>query len=416
MTNSFSPDFFVGNRNKLRQLHKSNEPIILTANGALQSGADMTFPFYQNRNFWYLTGIEEPDAILVIHKAQEYLLLSEDQPHRIRFESGKTANEVSRISGIKNVYEYKDGWQELQPLVKKSKKIATLIPPPGYIKYYGFYTNPAHASTIEKIKKLNPKSELLDIRHHFVNMRIVKQPVEVLAIKKAVEITEQALTEITNKTWNNRTTELDLSNEVQYMFKKYGANENAFDSIVASGKSTSVIHHSPEKIMLPKNGIIQIDVGASVNHYCADISRVYSVGKLTDRQLQVFDCVKDSLNQALNMLQPGLAHKEFELKMEKVVGQKLKKLDLIKTNTRKSVRKYFPTYTSHQLGLDPHDIHDPDVILKENMVLAVEPGIYIPEEGIGFRIEENVVIKNKGIEILSKNLPQDIASLKISIR
>lgn len=413
MSRFFTAEFFRKNREQLQILFSGKAPIVLTANGLLQSSADMTFPFKQDRNFWYLTGIDEPDAILVIDKGKEYIILSEDHEHRARFEGAMTADKISHASGVPDVLSYKDGWARLLSRLKKVRHIATLAASPAYVQYYGFYANPARSAMIEKIKGVNPDIELLDLKQHFCTMRMVKKPEEIDAIKSAIEATTKTLKHVTTKTLLAQTTEADIDNLLRYTFRKKGADGLAFDNVVAFGANAAVIHHGFDQTTLPKNGLVLLDVGAEVDHYAADITRVYSVGRPTKRMQHVFELVTDALNEAISKLKPGMSSQKFEEEMEFVVGEKLRILGLIKTIDHENVRKYFPTYTAHHLGLDAHDASERDVLLVPNMVFAVEPGIYIPEEGIGVRVEEDVLITENGCEVMTNSLPRKLTSLTI---
>ncbi len=413
MSSSFESEFFENNRRRLRILFKGTAPIVLTANGVIQSGADMTFPFRQDSNFWYLTGIDEPDAILVMDKSKEYIILSEDYVHRAKFDGALTPEQIATISGVADVLDYKAGWARLNLRLKKIKHLATLAVSPPYIKHYGFYTNPARATLVEQIKSVNASIELLDLKQHLTVLRMIKQPDELHAIKRTIAVTAKTLTTVTKKSWTNSTTEQEIDNELLYQFRKHGADKLAFDNVVAGGKHTTTIHHIPGYATLPKNGLLLLDVGAEVSHYAADISRVYAIGKPSKRTQQVYTHVREVLEQALGMLKPGIIHSKFEEDVEQAVGEKLRQLGLIKTIDRQSVRRYFPHYTSHQLGLDAHDPSDYDKTLLPNMVLAIEPGIYIPEEGIGVRIEENILITPTGIKVLTSGLSRDLLSLTI---
>jgi len=407
----FTSEFFEANRRKLQSLFTGKAPIVLTAHGLLQRSSDETYPFRQDRNFWYLTGIEEPDAILVIDKAKEYLILSEDHPHRVRFDGALDYEALAQVSGIEEVLDAKVGWSRLQSRLKKVKHVATLAASPAYVPFYGFYANPSRATLIERIKDVNSRIELLDLRQHLTQMRMVKQPLELDAIKQAIAITERSIKATMKKAWSEQATEIDIANELSAQFKKNDADDLAFDSVVSFGAHTVAIHHRPDRTVLGKQDLVLLDVGAESNHYAADISRVFSAAKTSKRTRQVFAAAHEALQQALTMLKPGLTHQKFETDMEQVVGEKLRELGLIKTIDRESVRKYFPTYTAHQMGLDVHDVHELEKPLLENMVMAVEPGIYIPEEGIGIRIEEDVRITENGIELMTNALPQDLVSL-----
>jgi Xaa-Pro aminopeptidase len=155
--------------------------------------------------------------------------------------------------------------------------------------------------------------------------------------------------------------------------------------------------------------LIVLDIGAEFDHFCADISRTYSIGgRPTKRQEAVYAEVADIHAYACTLLKPGVLIREYEKQIETYMGEKLRQLGLIQGDERDDIRKYYPHACSHHLGLDPHDASDYDQPLEPGMVLTVEPGIYIPEEGIGVRIEDDVLITKSGIKMLTADLPAQI--------
>ena len=167
-------------------------------------------------------------------------------------------------------------------------------------------------------------------------------------------------------------------------------------------------YHSNQSAIAPDN-LVMIDIGAEISHYAADITRTFSSGaKPSRRQQIVHEAVGEVQDFAFGLLKPGVMIKAYEQQIEHFMGEKLRELGLIKTIEREQVRKYFPHATSHFLGLEPHDAGNYDQPLEAGVVITVEPGIYIPEEGIGVRIEDDVLITENGIEILSRRLPRDL--------
>mgnify|MGYP003473433194 FL=1 len=177
---------------------------------------------------------------------------------------------------------------------------------------------------------------------------------------------------------------------------------------MAAGKRACVLHNFANSSPLKNNELIIVDVGAEVEHYAADISRTISLGKPTRRQIQVHAAVLDVQQFAFGLLKPGLTRKEYESKVEHYMGEKLCELGLLKKPTHKQIRHYYPHATSHFMGLNVHDAGDYDSPFEAGTVMTVEPGIYIPEEGIGVRIEDDVLITKNGIKILSDKLSRDL--------
>lgn len=397
-------EFFINNRARLRLLFTGTAPIVLTAAGLLQQNGDMTLPFRQDSSFWYFTGIDEPGIILVMEKNKEYLIL----PNRPRFndvaEGALDLEKLSASSGIKEILDNQEGWRRLNSRLKRLKHVAVLPALPSYIEDHAFYTNPARAHLSSKIKESNADISFLDLRRHIIKLRLIKQPEEIESIKAAIKITSDTISKIA-KNVSKYKFEYEVDAFLLSEFRRHNSTY-AFTNVVSSGKNSTAIHYGKGDDPLNSGDLLLVDVGAEVNHYAADITRVIPIsGKMSKRQQQVFDSVSEVQEHAYSLLKPGVVYKEYESQIEHFMGEKLRELGLISTIDRDSVRKYFPHLTSHFLGLDTHDIGEFTTVFRENMVLTVEPGIYIHEEGLGIRLEDDVIITKTGIKNLSDNLP-----------
>lgn len=406
MSERFDQAFFAGNRARLRELFTGTAPIVITANGLLQRSGDTTFPFRQDPSFWYLTGIDEPDVVLVLDKNKEYLILPTRHQARLAFEGGIDLEAMARQSGIATILQEKEGWKQLANRLGKVKHVATIAAPPRFVPEYGMYTNPARASLIRHLKEHNRELDLLDISEHMIRLRLIKQPAEIAAIQQAIDITAAAIKDATRPSRVVKyKTEHEICTELTYGFLKRGATGHAFDPIVATGKNATRLHYIANSATLSADELVVLDVGAAVGQYGADITRTIALAEPTRRQQQVFDAVNDVRQYAHSLLRPGVSLKEYEEQMEQYMGEKLRELMLIKTIDSESVRAYYPHATSHFLGLNIHDVGSREQPLERDMILTVEPGIYIPEEGVGIRIEDDVRVTEGGIEIMSDALP-----------
>jgi len=407
MSNTFAASFFSGNRARLRNLLQDTTPIIMIANGLLQQSTDSTFPFKQDGNFWYLTGVNEPDVILVLDKDKEYLILPEQSDYQRHFNGEYDVKKLASISGIRQVLSQQEGNKLLQQVIIKTKEVATLTPSPHYIAEMGFYTNPSRQALNTRIHELNNKVELLDLRKHFGQMRMVKQPQEIEAIQSAIDITIKTLQGIKKKI-DSYEYEYQAEADVAYGFRNNGADGIAFDSIVAGGANACVVHYKENNDELRNDELLLFDVGAEANGYAADISRTYAHGVASERQKQVHKAVCDVQDYAYSLLKPGVMLREYEKMVRDFTGEKLRELGLINNLEPSEIRKYYPHSASHFLGFDVHDVGDYDQPLEPGVVITVEPGIYIPEEGIGVRIEDDVEITESGIRIMTDKLPRDL--------
>jgi Xaa-Pro aminopeptidase len=407
MSERFSSGFFAGNREKLRQLFTGTAPIVVTAAGLLQRGGDSPYPFEQDANFWYLTGINEPDVLLVLDKDKEYLIVPTREGSRVAFDGAVGSAELTRRSGIKIVVDEQEGWKLLGNRLKRAKHVATLAAPMAYLESYGLYTNPARAALIKKLKDTNETIDLLDLSEHLVRLRMIKQPVELGAIQAAIDITIDVLREAaTPAKLTKYSYEYEMEAELSRGFKKRGAAGHAFEPIVAGGIRACTLHNIANSGTLAPQTLLVCDVGAEVEHYAADITRTFAVGQPTKRQQAVYDAVLEVQNYAKSLLHPGVILKEYESHVEQFMGEKLRALGLIKSIEHEDVRRFYPHAASHFMGLTVHDAGDYTQPLAPGMVLTVEPGIYIPEESIGVRIEDDVLITDNGITVLSERLPR----------
>ncbi len=406
MTDFFSQSFFAGNRARLRQEHNSKSPIIITAHVSLQKAADEAYIFHQDRSFWYLTGIDEPGATLVMDADDEYIILPERDAVQDLFDGEFSDQELSKKSGITTILPAKDGWKRLGVTLKQTQKAATLSAGPAYIEVIGLYTNPARALLTRRLKKLSPDIELTDLRPTLMRMRMVKQAPEIKAIERAVEITMASIEDATTRAnLDSYKHEYELEAEFACGIRKRGAAGHAFSPIVAGGKNACTIHYMENNDKLANNQLIVMDVGAEVDHYAADITRTVVKGEPTKRQVAVVNAVKEALEFGIDHLKPGAIFAECEKHVRAYVGEKLLELGLTKDTTDASIRKYYP-HAPHYLGLDVHDVGDYQIPLEPGMVLTIEPGIYIPEEGIGVRIEDDILITKNGHKVLSQRLPR----------
>jgi len=405
MNSVFETEFFAANRERLRTLFKGTAPIVITANGALQRNATIDFTFRQDSNFWYLTGINEPDIILVMDKQKDYLIVPTKDMFQEAFNGAISSEALTQRSGIKLVFDDREGWKQLEGRLKRVKHVATLAPPAPYLEFYNLYSNPARAALVSKIKDINSGIEPLDLRQHLATMRMVKQPPELAAIQSAIDTTIKTLQQISRRGFSQYGYEYEIEADLTAGYRKSGAAGHAFPPIVASGQNTCIVHAQTNNDALDPKGLIIIDSGAEVENYAADISRTYALKAPTKRQRQVFEAVYDVQQFAYAQLKPGVIIKEYEKTIEGYMGEKLRELGLIKSAEHEAIRQYFPHATSHHLGLDAHDAADYERPLEPNMVVTVEPGIYIPEEGLGVRIEDDVLITASGIEVLSQALP-----------
>lgn len=407
--NPLTKKFFIKNRTEL-QKSTGDIPIIITANSPLQRSADAMYPFSQEANFWYLTGINEPNITAVFFRDESFLILPKHDSVRSVFDGEIDISSLSAASGITAVYEYEEGWKTLGRIVCRSKRFASLQPATPYIESLGMFTNPSRARLIEKIKEIKPDIELVDLRQTLARMRSIKSNEEIACIKSAISETIE-LFAVLEKIWKDAKNENDLFAAM----RTFIANRRldfAYDPIAASGKNALTLHYHANSMPFDRSSGLLIDAGLRVNHYNADLTRTV-IAKPTKRQRDVYQAVVSVHDYAISLLKPGITIKEYEKSVSAFMGKKLIELGLIQNNESSEVRRFFPHATSHFLGIDVHDVGDYVAPIEAGMVLTVEPGIYIKDEALGIRLENNVLITSGGCENLSAALPLNISSFTI---
>lgn len=403
MTDLFTADFFTGNRDRLQAEIKAKLTVI-AANGLLQRSADTTFPFRQDSNFWYLTGVEEPDFLLIISGERTFLIAPKRDDHRDQWDGAIDKKLIKQKSGIDDVYEHYDGWSKLDQLIKTYKKVHTITPAEAYLDHFGFYANPARGALLSALTK-HKKLEMVDIRKQIARLRQVKQGPEIEALRQAIGITAAALNLVSKKIKSYKY-EYEVSADITREFLRLGATGHAYQPIIAGGRNAATIHYVDNNQPLESGELLLLDVGAEVSNYSADITRTYATGRSTKRQRDVAAAVRRVHKEALRLLKPGVDMRTYEQQIDAFMAVQLKGLGLLEDVTdKRRLKKYYPHLASHFLGLDTHDAADYNRPLEPGMVLTVEPGIYIPEENIGIRIEDNILITKTGNEVLSAALP-----------
>ena len=398
MKQLFKEDFFFSNRKKLYD-QANSDLIIVTANSRVLKSADLSYDFKQDSNFWYLTGISEPDFILVISKKEIFLIKPKLTLYQEIFESIPNDKELSLKSGITLILDNKEGLKKLKNEVAISSSVAIILEKKSYL-----YTTLIVASNNKRLKnyisRINPKIEIRDLIAHLSQLRMIKSKQEIKTIARAVQITKNSLKELIDNELSKLNSTSQIDAWLEYSFRIGGATSHAFNSIIAQGKKACIIHYPFKDQALNNKDMLLLDCGAEYSNYASDISRTISLSKMNSRQSEVYNAVKSVQSKAFDLIRPGVYLKNLEIEVANLIGKELIKLNLINSLQQSEIRKYYPHAFSHSLGLDTHDLADYSLPLQENMVITVEPGIYIPSQGIAVRIEDDVLIKKDGIKVL----------------
>ncbi len=421
---SISKDLFIHNRKNFMAQMKPNSVAAFNSNDIYPIGADSTIPFQQDRNIYYLSGVDQEDSILVLFpdapkpEHREILFLKETNPHIAVWEGEKIDEaKAFEIAGIKTVYWLKDFHKIFHELMSQSETI--------YINTNEHYRAAHDTETREDrfnkwLKENYPAHQVAKSNPILQRLRSVKHQLELDAMQTACNITEKAFRRILSYTkpgdW-----EFELEAEIMHEFLKNRSKGFAYTPIIASGKNATVLHYIENKHQCKDGDLILFDVGAEYANYASDMSRTIPVnGKFTDRQKQIYNAVNRVKKEATKLLVPGTLWAEYHVEVGKLMTSELLDLKLLdKADVQNedpkwpAYKKYFMHGTSHHIGLDTHDyglLHEP---IKANQVFTVEPGIYLPEEHIGVRLEDDVVIQENGEPFnLMRNIPIEIEEIE----
>jgi Xaa-Pro aminopeptidase len=378
------------------------EPAVLTAFSAMQQTNDSSAPFVQESIFFWLTGIAEPDWKVVLLGEKTWLVPpAKSDIHRI-FDGGLSPEEAQDIAGSATVIDKNEYEDLLREIANEHTAIYTIFKHP-HSSDYDFILNPAVQKLHKQLKQFF--NEVKDCRRDVSKLKAIKSPEEIEHIQAAIDISIKGFNNVRDAL-STAKYEYEIEAELSYAFRKAGSQGHAYEPIVGTGKNACTLHYIDNNDPLPTDGMVLIDAGARVNGYAADITRTYAIGSPSPREKAVHTAVEAAHQKIINLIKPGLSFKDYGDQADEIMKQALKSLDLLKAPD--DYRRYFPHAVSHGLGIDVHDSLGGFETFQTGMVLTVEPGIYIPEEGIGVRIEDDILVTTSGRKNLSAALPTSL--------
>lgn len=393
--------FFTNNRAAL--LDECRDGVmVMTAYASLQLSGDMAAPFRQESHFWYVTGIDEPDWQLIATPTKSWLVAPDiSETHRV-FDGGLSDQHAKTISGVDTVIT-KAAAKELLARLASQYTTAYGVGQHPHQKYFNFVANPAPGKLWRQLTR--QFATVHDVRRSSSRLRAIKQPVEVAAMTAAIDVTVEAFRTVKSQL-ASYAHEYEIEADVTHAFRR-GNAMHAYDPIVAGGANACTLHYNKNNHRLAPSDLVLLDMGAQSGGYPADITRTYSVGAHpTARQRAVHAAVRDAHQQIIALLRPGLTLTQYQDDVDVIMKDALRRLDLLQVPA--DYRRYFPHAISHGLGVDVHDSLGGFEAFRPGMVLTVEPGIYIPEEGIGVRLEDDILITESGSKNLSETLSLDL--------
>jgi Xaa-Pro aminopeptidase len=419
-----SDSLFIKNRKKfMAQMHPKSIAVF-NSNDVYPIGADSTMPFEQHRDLFYLSGADQEETILLLFpgalnkKHREILFVRETNAHIAVWEGEKlTKAKATEISGIESIYWLGDFDKVFFDLMTEANII--------YFNTNEHYRQAVETQTredrfIQKVKLQYPAHQTAKSNPILQDIRGIKEPEEIALMQTACNITEKGfrrlLSFVQPGVWEH-----EIEAELLHEFIRNRSKGFAYTPIIASGNNANVLHYIENNRECKDGDLILMDVAAEYANYSSDLTRTIPVnGKFTARQKEVYSAVLRVKNEATNMLLPGTIWAEFHKEVGKIMTSELLGLGLLdKADVQNenpespAYKKYFMHGTSHHIGLNTHDYGALKTPMKANMVFTVEPGIYIPNEKMGIRLEDDVVIQEKGEPFnLMANIPIEIEEIE----
>jgi len=398
---------------------------VFNSNDIYPVSADTTLPFSQHRDIFYLSGIDQEETILILFPNaknkidKEILFIKQTNKQIAIWEGEKLSKEKARkISGIENIKWISDFKNTFFDLASEAEIL--------YFNTNEHYRAKNETQTredrfIQWAKNKYPAHKVGKSNPILQKLRSIKSVEEINQIKKACEITEKGFRRIINfikpGVW-----EYEIEAELIHEFIRNKSKGFAYSPIIASGKNANILHYESNNQKCESGDLVLLDVAAEYGNYSSDLTRTLPVsGRYTERQKKVYNSVLNVKNLATKILQPGVLINDYHKEVGEIMTSELLKLGLLKkidiqnqNSNNPAYKKYFMHGTSHHMGLDTHDYGLLSDYLEPNMVLTVEPGIYIPEEGFGIRLEDDVVIQEKGEPAnLMEKIPIEIEEIEM---
>lgn len=408
---------YSNRRERLLDTLPDNCALMLFSGKAPMRSEDEAYPFSVNRNFYYLTGLDKEDMVLLMYKLdgvkKEMLFILPFNKTLARWVGGRMLKEeaaqISEINDIRTVSELDDTTAVLMNRMRKDSSFEF------YFDFWHYSMEQEDTPSIRYAKKLQeryPYIKLKDIYPLIGHMRLVKDEYEISCIRKAIHTTNLGIQQMM-KTAKPGLNEMSMEGVFDFVLFQALCRNKAFDTIAASGERATILHYHDNNQIMQDGELFLCDLGATYNYYCADISRTFPVnGEFSERQQEIYNIVLNAQKIVENNACAGMKMKD----LNQLVIDYYKE-ELPKHNLNKDLNEYYFHSVSHHLGLDTHDIDGGmGQVLKAGNVITNEPGLYIADEGIGIRIEDDLLITDSGCEVLSREIIKQIDDIENFMR
>ena len=399
-----SDNIFKRRRDFIASYMEDNSFLILFSGEKIRKSSDQFYKFTPNKNFMYLTGLRNDNLIFLMKKEKDTyktIIFIENRSKDLVKWIGNTVTEeeCNSISDIEDV-RFLDSFDSfMNNEISKFENVVIYLDLDRYDKKSALSINEMYA------KEMNSKYPNIVIRsfyRKFCDSRLVKDEYEINEIRKAIRITKMGI-ENMMKNIKPGMTEFNLEAYFDFMVKYNGSTGISFETIIAAGKNATILHYIDKNSVINDGDLVLCDLGAESNFYKADITRTIPAnGKFSPRQRQIYDVVLNTQLKVIGSVKPGITQAELNKIAEQSLYDGLKYIG--KIDNMSQVKDYYYHSIGHSLGLDTHDIGGRDLTYKPGMIVTIEPGLYIEEENIGIRIEDDILVTEDGAEVLSKDI------------
>jgi len=417
------PQLFVRNRQKLRALLPADSVVIVLSNDVYPTNADGSMPFKQNADLFYLCGVDQEDTALVIFpdaidpNQREILFVKETSEQIAIWEGEKLGKaQALKATGVERVEWFHSFDSMLNQIIPQARQIFLLTN--EYLRA-SLVVETANDRLIKKCQQRFPLHRYERLAPLMHQLRIIKEPQEIALMQQACDITEAGFRRLLNFV-KPGVGEWEVEAELIHEFVRRGSRGFAYQPIIGSGKNACVLHYISNDAVCKDGEMLLLDVAAEYAGWASDLTRTIPVnGRFTERQRAVYNAVLRVMRGANQLLRPGNTPMEYQKQVLELMEKELVELKLIDRKAAKEqgpdkplVKKYFMHGTSHHLGLDVHDVFPPHQPFGEGMVFTIEPGIYIREENMGIRIENDFVIgKDSNFDLMGK-IPIEVEEIE----
>lgn len=401
-------------RSALMNKIDNNSIVILFAGNAPKKTGDEVYKFTPDRNFYYLTGVSEESHIVVLSKfnneVNEKLFLKEIDLEKEMW-NGKTLrdSEAKEISGIEDTVYMNEFNGYLNRLLKGAAEANLYID----LDRQSYDEEDSNGTKFVNVfKDKYPHVVIKNLSSKITPLRMIKSKEEIEEMQKAIDITRDGIKSLM-KNAKAGMKEYELEAYFDFACKTRGVKDLAFRTIAAAGKNATTLHYVENNSEIKNDDLILFDLGAQWNYYSADVTRTFPVGgKFTDRQKEVYEAVLRVNKAVIEKIKPGVVYRDLNTWATDLIAEECIKLGIIKEKSE--VSRYYWHSIGHNLGLDTHDVEPQgrNFVFGEGMVFTVEPGIYIAEEGIGIRIEDDVLVTADGCEVLTKEIIKEVKDIE----